>query len=263
MNLTLEIKKIKKFIEYYSPNNYSIILVFPIILLILGFIIWSVYLFGFGFQEDEILKIKYILCGISFLLVTVIIWIIIKLILKAILWTITRFNKVRDIIENFKNNFKDKNKFINIFYIILFLIWLLSVYPIFIFPVVPFVLGGGQPRAVSLVANQETMPILNSLDINKAEGAKHQTENICIVHENSHDILILRENRILMLEKSLFQGFGRLPDRGSVVEQMCVEFAYRWSYRGFYFSKLLFETNITNLIKNLFGISKSWFYLNY
>jgi len=269
MSLEIEVEKVKKSIESFSPKNYSIILVFPIILLIFGFVIWSIYLFGFGFQEDEILKVKYILCGTSFLLLTVFIWTIFKIIFKLILLIckktlqINRLNKVKKNIENFNNSFKDKNKFINFFYTILFLVWLLVVYPLIIFPIIPFAFGGGQPRAVSLIASKETMPILNSLEIGKADGANYQTINICVVHENSHDILVLREDRILMLEKSLFQGYGKLPDRGSVVEQMCVALAKGWSRQGIFFNSLLFETNILNLFRNMLGYQERGYYLGY
>ena len=113
-------------------------------------------------------------------------------------------------------------------------VWLL-VYSIFLFPVLPLFIGGGQPRSMSLLANDENIKILNSLNISLATGGTHQTENVCVAYESAENIIIMRPDRVLSLKKSLIDGFGSLPGKRAEFEQECVRFASTWAKQGSFF----------------------------
>lgn len=276
-------KKLIKLIEDYSPRKYSIVLALPVFGLIFGFFIWNIYLFNFGFLEEELLRAKFILSGAIFLIVTSIIVVFFILIYDAIIFLCKLswkfLNWSREKLKNAKrvdkillflskvpiSYFCEKAKILmgqflkrEIFYlayVLLFLFWLVF-YTIYLFPIVPALVGGGQPRSISLLATSPNMQVLNSLGIVKGEGADYQTENLCVVHENSHSVYILRNDRVLMLDRSLIHGFGSLPGKKSIYEQDCIQYARSWSLQGYQVSKLLFITSITNLVRQLFGLSQ-------
>lgn len=129
----------------------------------------------------------------------------------------------------------------------LFLTWFF-IYSVYFFPYVPAVFGGGQPRAISLVVTSDTMPVLTSLGIKKGEGAQNQTENLCIVHENEKSIVVVRDDRVLLLNKTLFEGFGSLPGTRSVYEQDCIFAAAQWTSKGFFFARVLLWVEIQNAV---------------
>ena len=57
-------------IEEISPKRYSVILVVPVIFLILGYLIWNIYLYTFGFIDNELIRGTFILVGFFFSLFT-------------------------------------------------------------------------------------------------------------------------------------------------------------------------------------------------
>lgn len=280
-NETKLFKKFIKLIEDYSPRKYSIVLALPVFGLIFGFFIWNIYLFNFGFLEEELLKAKFILSGAIFLIVTSVVAVFFILIYDAIIFlckiSYKFLNWSREKLKNAKrvdkillflfkipiSYFWKKAKMLmgqflkrEIFYpayVLLFLFWLVF-YTIYLFPIVPALIGGGQPRSISLLATSQNMQVLNSLGIIKGEGADYQTENLCLVHENSQSIYILRNDRVLMLDKSLIQGFGSLPGKKSIYEQYCIQLARLWSFQGYQVSKLLLITSSINLISERFGL---------
>lgn len=234
-------KKMIALIETYSPVRYSVLLGLPIFGLIVGFFIWNIYLSSLGFFEDELLRAKFILSGFLFFFVTLFLWLLLRIVFK--------------ILFCFK---KEKIKIPQFLFPLLGILWLMF-YTIFLFPVLPNFIGGGQPRSLSLIAEEDNLKILNSLEIKLAGGATYQTENLCITHENSRTIYILRENRILALDKSLIQGFGSLPGIKSINEQMCIEYAQSWSRQGLIFSFILFRTSFTNLFRSILGKPEIYF----
>jgi len=245
MSEEASLKQIKKFIETYSPRAYSIILAAPVGVLILGFIIWNIYLYSFGSIEDEILRAKFILSGFTFCVISYFLWRIAKFIVNI-------FSILLNKVIKYKEKEKTGERGFRLIHALIALIWIFF-YTLFIFPVIPVIFGGGQPRSLSLIATAESMSVLNSLEIQKGIGADYQTENLCIVHENSHAVYILREDRILSLDRSLFQGLGSLPGIKSFHEQQCIEYAYAWSVQGTFFSIILVFINIVNKTKEVFS----------
>lgn len=226
------------------------------------------------------MKAKFILSGTIFLIVTffiiiffnlayTIITLLFNVLYKIINWLRDKLNKkwINNILSFllkkiiFIGEFL-KRFFLYPFYVLLFLFWL-GFYVIYIFPVIPSLIGGGQPRSVSLLATLNGMEVLNSLEIKKGKGAYHQTENICLVHENSHSIYILRSDRVLVLDKSLTQGFASLPGKKSEYEQDCIELAFLMSMQGYKTSKLLFITSTKNLIRYFRGLPPIYFHLKF
>ncbi|MFA5841889.1 MAG: hypothetical protein WC835_02950 [Candidatus Paceibacterota bacterium] len=208
-------KNLKAKIVEYSPDQYSIILVFPIVLLIAGFFVWNIYLYTLGFTNDDILRSRFILTGLLFLFVS---FFVFRLILK----------KVRVSIA-----------------IPLFFIWMVF-YSVFLFPILPLFLGGGQPISLSLVATPENMKTLKSLSIQGGDGAPNQTENLCIAHEGSSGaVYVLRSDRVFLIDRSLFNGFGSLPGAKSyIIEPACIAYALSWSAQGLVSSLALFLKGI-------------------
>ncbi len=271
----MNFQELKKFIEKYSPEHYAIVLALPILLLIIGFLLWNVYLYAFGFTEDEILKAKFILSGISFIFITLLVWWIFKFILyilRKFVYIIFRLVKVffhkTKLLKAFFDRFSNSSKKLlnssisamltKNFLFLIFVVWFF-IYVSFIFPILPIFLGGSQPRAISLIANSETMPVLNSLGVQKGTSANYQTENLCIVHENSRGVYILREERVLVLDKSLFQGFSSLPGTRVIIEQQCSDYAHAWFQQGFILGFYQLWINFSNLIRQLVGQPKKYF----
>jgi hypothetical protein len=249
-------KKIKIWVEINSPKNYSIILIIPITLYIFGFLIWNTYLYSFGFSETEILKAQFITTGFAFFLFSFLLWLVIRVFI--IFWLVLKriIRLFLKSIDKFKITLPYDIKIFLSLCIVLF--WMLF-YVGYIFPILPQILGGGQPRSVSLISESK-MQVLNSLGIELGAGATHQTENLCIIHENERGIYVIREDRILMIERSLFQGFGSLGGERSVHEQHCIQYAIYGCRKGIYFSLMLLpKIQIKNLFAPIFGYDKEYF----
>ncbi|MEK7647275.1 MAG: hypothetical protein AAB378_02790 [Patescibacteria group bacterium] len=270
-------KKIKNLIENYSPNKYSIVLTLPILAMICGFLIWNFYLFTLGFLEEELLRAKFILSGALFGIITFIIystlysiyrsaislyiWLWIKL--KNISWIVkilsylpqAFFSRLLECVKIYLR-FKKIQDYVAFcrFCILsfLFLIYFVG-YVIYVFPIVPAIIGGGQPRSLSLLMTSSNIQILNSLGIPVGDGAVYQTENICVAHENSNSVYVLRSDRILVIDRSLIQGFGSLPGQKSIYEYACIKGAQKWSIRGFQSSLQLFVVSIQDVFGKIFS----------
>jgi len=275
------ILKFTRFIQKYSPSRYSLLLAIPAACLIFGFTIWNIYLFTFGFIEDEILRAKFILSGFFFLLASFIvfsylnlIWSLIKWIIKLLfhlfifiiifslnklVWTEKAqfiLQKIRGLAGRFLYpGFKNLWDVIKPTLVIGFIILWIIFYTLFVFPIMPAVTGGGQPRALSIITKSNA-DVVDSFGINLGDGADYQTVNVCVVHENSHYIYVLRNDRILAFDKSLIDGFVSLPGQKSVYEQSCIQQAYSWSKTGFWFSWILFKTSFGNLLREALGLPK-------
>ena len=254
--------KLKDWIEERSPKHYSFLLAIPIIFLIVGFFIWNIYLYSFGFVEDELLRAKFISAGFFFFIFSFALWVILYTFLDLVSFI---FSSIQKLVRYFIKFVQyDVNSKISLPYgrILIFIIlamgWFIF-YIFWIFPILPPAFGGGQPRSISLTANEKAMPILNSLEIKLAEGATYQTENLCIVHEDTQGIYVIRENRILMLNSSLFQGFGSLVGVRAIHEQTCIKYAKQRSLEGVYFSYILFKTQVENLFGEVFGYPEKVF----
>ncbi|MDQ5949217.1 MAG: hypothetical protein QG589_343 [Patescibacteria group bacterium] len=250
-----DIIPIKQVIEKYSPKHYSIILAVPVVLLGLGFIIWSFYLYSFGFTGNELFQGQYIITGLVFLLISLIITVLVIYVVNILEWiakkipcTFISSSLERSIIQNIKIPF----------YIFVVLTWFIF-YISQLFPFIPFIMGGGQPRAFSLITTSENMKILKSFNINLGDGATYQTENLCLIYQDSKQIYIAREERVLTIDQSLIQGFASLPGPNSVLGQKCIDLASSWSQQGLYFGNLLLRTTMGNFFRKLIGKPKIYF----
>lgn len=215
-----KLKNLIESIERYSPKNYSIILILPFFILTVGFLIWSIYLYSLGFIINDLIRTRFILTGILFVIITYVIYSLIKIV----------YAKVGSSIGG--NNSK------LLFFVFLSFSWLL-IYSILLFPKLPLVIGGGQPKALALIMNTEGIKLLRSFNFDLPEGAEYQTGNICLAYEGIENLIILREDRVISLDKSLVKGFINLPGINATHEQVCISFASQWSWKGFWASVLL------------------------
>ncbi len=194
-------KKVVKSLEEYSPKRYSLLLVVPIIFLIIGFFIWNIYLFSFGFLEGEILRAKFILTGLVFSIFTLYASLVYKFTAGALNFLKKTFLAQVRFVVRFSSSFFPLSPFLNREIKLNFLMsitywsivgflttWWFIIYVAYIFPIIPGSLGGGRPRALSLFADSEKMRMLNSIQVKVGDGADFQTENVCVVHENSQSI---------------------------------------------------------------------------
>lgn len=190
-------------IKFNDISFRDIVISLPIIFLVLGYIVWVPYLYLLGFSENEIIKPRFILTGINLLFFIFILYIVF-------------FKRI-----------------INFFWKIIFWIFFLLSYLIVIFPIMPLFIGGGLPRALSIIADNQIMVQLNSLGISKGAGAEFQTENLCIAYEGSDSYLILREDRVLKIDK-IGIGLASLPGRKEIEwEPSCSLLAQSWLWNGF------------------------------
>lgn len=234
-------------VQTYSPKNYSIILILPILTLIAGFLIWSIYLYSLGFIINDLLRTRFILTGILFIIVTYVVYSLVK-ILPSLLKKI--------IIKIYSRFIKNNNSKV-LFFGFLSLIWL-SIYSIILFPKIPLVFGGGQPKALALIMNEDGVKFLQSFNFGVPEGAKYQTQNICLAYEGVEDLIILRDDRIISLKKSLISGFVSLPVTNAVNEETCISYASDWAWKGFLSSLILLLSTTLQFILALLHKSIFW-----
>ncbi len=229
-------KNLIKFLENHSPTRYSIILILPIITFITGFFIWNIYLYSLGFildGIDNLLKTRFILTGILFILITLLLGTIVVKI-KNKLFALTKKKKSSHNVLRFT-------------LITLFLFFWFLIYSIGLFPNLPLVIGGGQPKVLGLIINEDNFESsLKTLDIKIVDGGKHQTENLCLAYESPENLIILKETRIILLDRSLINGFVSLPGPNSTIEQDCVLRASFWAFKGFYSGFVLSIFSIYN-----------------
>ena len=89
--------------------------------------------------------------------------------------------------------------------------------------------GGGQPRFISILGSEEQINYLIPLGIPKGEGSNIQTENMCIAYENDDSVIILRKDRIVLLQKQYIKGFNSLSvGLISPVLEECSNLAKYW-----------------------------------
>ncbi len=251
----LSFRNLTKLIEDYSPKNYSIILAIPIVFLGMGFLIWSVYLYTFGFTGNELFQSQYIITGVVFLLISLVILGVVTTLIDIINWIA---KKIPSYFIPTKLDKYVREKMKIPLYIFVILSWFLF-YISQLFPLIPYTIGGGQPRVLSLITTNENMKTLNSLQIAIGDGATYQTENVCVVYQDSKQIYILRRERVLAINQSLIEGFGSLPGPNSVLGQECVALASFWSNQGLYFSRILLINNIGNIFRRLAGKPQIYF----
>ncbi|MBI2055219.1 MAG: hypothetical protein HYT39_03980 [Candidatus Sungbacteria bacterium] len=241
--IQINLKNLVESVEKYSPKRYSVVLILPILTLTAGFLVWSIYLYSLGFIISDLLRARFILTGILFVFITV-----------------TFYFFTKNIIEKVCNLFNSsRNKIL--FYGFLSLFWLL-IYSILLFPRLPLVIGGGQPKALGLIViNEDDIELLKSLDFKFGDGAEHQTENVCVAYDGSENLLILRENRVISLNKSSISGFVSLPGINATIEQICILSASNWALKGFFSSIILSISIIYNSLVDPLGLPMMRFFI--
>lgn len=257
------LQKIKAFIEDHSPHTYSLILAVPVTLLVIGYMIWNVYLFTLGLTEEEIIRGKFILAGGLFVVISIIslgiikiflffvrvCHVYIKVLMRSICNIISRYVKVgkpdKDLVSSVKED-KLPNR-ITFNRITLTFVWFFA-YTLFLFPILPEVIGGGHPSALALIASKEDMLVLNSLGIPLGPGATYQTQLVCIFNQDSKNVYIFVVDRVIIIDRSLVQGFVSLPGQNAVNEQTCIQYAKAWAYQGFQSELILLETTLANMV---------------
>ncbi|MBX9724651.1 MAG: hypothetical protein K2X81_24820 [Candidatus Obscuribacterales bacterium] len=127
-----------------------------------------------------------------------------------------------------------------------------------LFPVVPAVLGGGQPRAVALLVSKETLQILATFGISAGEGATYQTQSLCTLSESNDGVIVIAADRVLLIKSSLYSGLISLPGPNAINEQPCIQYLKSWVSQGLYGEILLLEVSISNEIGTLFGLENGY-----
>ncbi|QQG42394.1 MAG: hypothetical protein HYW15_02680 [Candidatus Giovannonibacteria bacterium] len=247
-NLIVKILESKNLVLYFS--------IISITLLVFGFVIWNVYLYTLGFIEDEIIKARFIITGFFFFFLTIILFSILKVLGKLLSYFfINIYCHANDFGLFFKKIGERMFKSLWLEFVFLFLIIWIIIYSVYIFPSIPLVIGGGQPRSLSFLVSDKGLGLLKSLEIKMGANAPNQTENICIAYEGSNKVIILREGRVLAINRDLIEGFGSLPGfKDVVLEPNCVAYARAWSRQGLSSQLKVFVTAIFNKTTNTLGI---------
>lgn len=207
----ITLKVIKKIAEFVSIGLGASF--------IFGFLIWNIYLYGFGFKEDNLMQTRFIYTGLSFVLITTPILYIFYLLF---IFLIEQINK----------------KFLK--HIIMYVIFILSIiyiffFTYFIFTRLPVGFGGGRPRSLSMLANIDELSYLSSFGINLAQGSKTQTINVCIAYDNNEQIIVLLNDRILQIKNDKINGLSNLPGISVGLSRNCSELARLWMKKTFIF----------------------------
>jgi hypothetical protein len=191
---------------------FKIIYPFGILSFVVGFLVWNVYLYYLGFSEYEIIQTRFIFTGVLPLILIIII---------ASLFTKIPFLKKHIIVLSFIAGL-----------VIIFL------YAQYLFFYIPSWMGGGQPRFLSIVADNQDINFLARFGIKKVEPDEKQpvqTQNLCIAYENKSFVILLLKDRILQIDKNYFKGFGSIPnDQQDKMNQTCSELAksyIKWNER--------------------------------
>ncbi|HSR88933.1 MAG TPA: hypothetical protein VLK22_00845 [Candidatus Udaeobacter sp.] len=217
----------KKILEYAS---YFLGLAF-----IIGFLIWNFYLYGLGFKEDNIIQTRFVLSGVIFIILALLLFFIIELLYNLSLIGINFFRRTK-----FKKNKIIKSLTLNdIFTGIIILIVCIFLYVILIFPFIPSGLGGGAPRVIEVLTDKINMVDLTKLGIQPAESSEIQTQQLCVAYENDSTQVILLSDRILHLKKDKYYGSAYLPGVSQLVSNnYCKKNAKYWLLKS-YFCEIL------------------------
>jgi hypothetical protein len=207
----------------------EVVVICSVALQAIGFLIWEVYLFCLGYVENNILQARFILTGLLFCLVSLVVYAavygVVFVLFKLLNFFVGYFNK-KIPTPNLKDPFL-------LIYIGFF--WFLF-YSVFLFSYIPLLIGGGQPHLLSLVTNDDGLKILKSLNIQQGTGAQYQLENACVAYENNEQIIILRNDRILSLslKGANIIGLVSLPGAVNLIyEPQCQILARDWVAIGY------------------------------
>ena len=192
---------------------------------VIGFLIWSVYLFKLGFIESTFLQTRFLVTGFLFLFLLTS-FILLLYALKKVFYFLIRFCMCEDTISRIKTIFlkNNSNFFSNPFnYLLIFqiIVVFLLYFSLYIFPRIHLVFGGGAPRVLALMGTEEEIKYLSDFNLKPAAGSKIQTENLCIAYENDNSVIIVGTDRIINLEKNQIKGFISLPSLGRSLVPFC------------------------------------------
>lgn len=179
----------------FSTKAVSALFIFC---LVCGFFIWNIYLSRLGFFEYQIIQTRFVLTGLAFLVFLVC--------AGGLVMVLGKFLSMCAYFSH--SQFLDSFSIYVFFY--LGLIFLILFFPIFYFPMLSPALGGGQPRMLSIIADEKEIQYLAQFGVRIAKGSSIQTVNYCIAYENDAKIVVLLKNRVLELKKENIKGFSSL-----------------------------------------------------
>ncbi|MFA5133952.1 MAG: hypothetical protein WC459_04085 [Patescibacteria group bacterium] len=199
-----KIKEILKIISAFI----GVIIIVP---MVIGFFIWNIYLAKLGFWENDLIKTRFIITGILFSgLFLMVLFGIFKILPSVKNW----------ILENFHKPFV-------ILLIVIILLVGIDYYVRNWFVYFPLSLGGGEPRAISfLMETEEQLERLNkaNLGVIKVAGSTLETNKLCLLYENKDDIIIAVPklininnepvkdiSRIISFRKNSYLGLSYVP----------------------------------------------------
>ncbi|MEK7643221.1 MAG: hypothetical protein AAB372_02130 [Patescibacteria group bacterium] len=228
-----KIEKIFKHLSYATLVSY-----------VVGFLIWSIYLYSLRFVEIDVLQTRFILTGFSFLLslgvLSALLAILIQILQKGLQITIRPRGDLVAYIKRFQLQY---------LFCTIILLFILYAYSVLIFPQIPQLYGGGRPRALSVLAYPDQLEFLKAFGVENGASSATQTANYCIAYENNEVMVILLDDRVLQLRKSVTAGIGALPGTAlkTVEKELCKPIVAAWLVRGnsledSKFARFLFST---------------------
>jgi len=199
-NQPVIIKKIVEYVSWFLGLSF-----------VLGFFIWSTYLYGLGFKEDNLLQTRFIFTGISFLIISI-------PVIGIFLWLIKHIKKIK--------NFW-KRKMIEVLLITAGIIYYF-IFIFFVFTNLPIFLGGGRPRGLSIMAGADELTYLSSFGIPLAAGSTAQTANLCVAYESNNNIVVVLADRVMQINSNNFKGLINLPGISIPLSRDCSRAVRLW-----------------------------------
>lgn len=168
---------------------------------ILGTLIFNTYFYNLGISEFDLIKLRYMLVGVMFVVLT-----------GGFLGLLYSLKKLvtRNRSEENQDRATKKFRIIEISLLVLFLPWVV-VYALYLFPLLPSAFGGAKPEFVRLIGEEETMRQLNEM-IAFETGIDPTTLPLEKLNENSNlaagaNVKVLDRNServVLVLTKDIY-----------------------------------------------------------
>jgi hypothetical protein len=204
-------------------------------LYLLGFIVWYFYLSMLGFSQFDVVQIRYILTGllVVFSLLTIslpilmfaqiTVWICRVIIFLSHFLPNNLIISLKDLRSKIRTKFKKTIDFFSLFkvapsirymwdalgYIFLCALFLI-IFTLMAFPLIPSQFGGGQPKVIAFIGDENTLQWFGDFGI---PIINKQTDNLCVVYENTDVVILALKDRVLELEKKLFVGKSSIPSQ--------------------------------------------------
>lgn len=144
----------REFEEYLERRGAKYFVTFTVLSYVLGTIIFNIYLNSINIAEFDLLKLRYMFVGFTFILLTAI--------FPLLYWGIKKILGKKTADETEKAPKKKNTLWTELLVVVLLIPWTV-VYSTKIFPEIPAGFGGAKPETVRLIGDPETIKELNEL----------------------------------------------------------------------------------------------------